>query len=63
MWTYGANVDYIGCTFKGKGKFLHVYNEGLEAKTINIINNKTFKIGGYYVTSNEFKQLVSYRVR
>ena len=36
---------------------------GPKAKTINIINNKTFKIGGYYVTSNEFKELVSYRVR
>lgn len=35
MWTYGANIDYIGCTFTGKGKFINVFNEGLEKKTIN----------------------------
>lgn len=35
MWTYGANIDYIGCTFNGKGKFINVFNEGLEKKTIN----------------------------
>ena len=45
MWTYGANVDYIGCTFNGKGKFLNVYNEGLEAKTININNCKFINTG------------------
>lgn len=29
MWVYGGTiVDYIDCTFEGKGKFLHVYNEG-----------------------------------
>lgn len=35
MWTYGANIDYIGCTFNGKGKFINVFNEGLEKKIIN----------------------------
>lgn len=36
MWTYGANADYIGCVFNGAGKFLHIYNEGLDLRTINI---------------------------
>lgn len=38
MWTYGGNIDYIGCTFNGKGKFLHIYNEGNGGNktTINI---------------------------
>ena len=35
MWTYGENIDYNGCTFTGKGKFINVFNEGLEKKTIN----------------------------
>ena len=40
MWTYGANIDYIDCTFTGKGKFINVYNEGLEHLEINIKNCK-----------------------
>lgn len=36
MWVYGKDVDYIDCTFEGKGKFLHVYNEGLQLITVNI---------------------------
>ena len=41
MWTYGANADYTGCVFNGKGKFLHVYNEGsADLRMINIKNCK-----------------------
>ena len=37
MWVYGGTtVDYIDCTFEGKGKFLHVYNEGNPLITVNI---------------------------
>lgn len=37
MWVYGGTiVDYIGCTFEGKGKFLNVYNEGNPLITVNI---------------------------
>lgn len=37
MWVYGGTtVDYIDCTFEGKGKFLHVYNEGSPLITVNI---------------------------
>lgn len=36
MWVYGKDVDYIDCTFEGKGKFLHVYNEGNPLITVNI---------------------------
>lgn len=37
MWVYGGTiVDYIDCTFEGKGKFLHVYNEGSPHITVNI---------------------------
>ena len=37
MWVYGGTiVDYIDCTFEGKGKFLHVYNEGNTHITVNI---------------------------
>lgn len=37
MWVYGGTtVDYIDCTFEGKGKFLHVYNEGRPLITVNI---------------------------
>ena len=36
MWTYGANADYTGCVFNGNGKLLHVYNEGVNLRTINI---------------------------
>ena len=37
MWVYGGTiVDYIDCTFEGKGKFLHVYNEGNPHITVNI---------------------------
>lgn len=36
MWVYGKDVDYIDCTFEGKGKLLHVYNEGNPLITVNI---------------------------
>lgn len=37
MWVYGGTiVDYIDCTFEGKGKFLHLYNEGNPHITVNI---------------------------
>lgn len=36
MWVYGKDVDYIDCTFEGKGKLLHVYNEGNPHITVNI---------------------------
>lgn len=36
MWVYGKDVDYIDCTFEGKGKFLNVYNEGNPHVTVNI---------------------------
>lgn len=37
MWVYGGTtVDYLDCTFEGKGKFLHVYNEGNPLITVNI---------------------------
>lgn len=37
MWVYGGTiVDYIDCTFEGKGKLLHVYNEGNPHITVNI---------------------------
>lgn len=36
MWVYGKDVDYIDCTFEGKGKFLHLYNEGNPHITVNI---------------------------
>lgn len=37
MWVYGGTiVDYIDCTFEGKGKLLHVYNEGNPLITVNI---------------------------
>ena len=36
MWVYGKDVDYIDCTFEGKGKFLNVYNEGNPLITVNI---------------------------
>ena len=36
MWVYGKDVDYIDCTFEGKGKFLHLYNEGNPLITVNI---------------------------
>lgn len=36
MWVYGKDVDYIDCTFKGKGKFLNVFNEGNPVITVNI---------------------------
>lgn len=36
MWVYGEDVDYIDCTFEGKGKLLHVYNEGRPLITVNI---------------------------
>lgn len=36
MWVYGKDVDYIDCTFEGKGKFLNVFNEGNPLITVNI---------------------------
>lgn len=37
MWVYGGTtVDYLDCTFEGKGKLLHVYNEGNPHITVNI---------------------------
>lgn len=36
MWVYGKDVDYIDCTFEGKGKFLNVFNEGNPVITVNI---------------------------
>ncbi len=37
MWVYGGTiVDYIDCTFEGKGKLLHVYNEGNPLITVNV---------------------------
>lgn len=36
MWVYGKDVDYIDCTFEGKGKLLHVYNEENPLITVNI---------------------------
>lgn len=37
MWVYGGTtVDYIDCTFEGKGKFLNVFNEGNPLITVNI---------------------------
>lgn len=37
MWVYGGTtVNYLDCTFEGKGKFLHVYNEGNPLITVNI---------------------------
>lgn len=37
MWVYGGTiVDYIDCTFEGKGKLLHIYNEGNPLITVNI---------------------------
>lgn len=42
MWTYGSDAEYIGCTFNGKGKFLHVYNEGGQGKKTIKVENCTF---------------------
>lgn len=46
MWTYGADVEYVGCTFNGKGKFLHVYNEGGQGKKTVKVENCTFNNDG-----------------
>ncbi len=41
MCTYGANIDYVDCTFQGKGKFLNVFSDQASIlKTINITNCK-----------------------
>lgn len=46
MWTYGSDVEYVGCTFNGKGKFLHVYNEGGKGKKTVKVENCTFNNDG-----------------
>ena len=46
MWTYGSDVEYVGCTFNGKGKFLHVYNEGGQGKKTVKVENCTFNNAG-----------------
>jgi len=36
MWVYGGSVEYRGCTFNGSGKFLNVYNEGVDT-TVSLL--------------------------
>ena len=50
MWNYAGNQTYNDCTFTGKGKFLHLYNEGNSLDNVNgsklpwvvKVNNCTF---------------------
>ena len=71
MWVYGKDVDYIDCTFEGKGKFLNVFNEGNPLITVNIqgckfistVSNKpAINIKGTSTTSEGVVTVLQYTV-
>lgn len=71
MWVYGKDVDYIDCTFEGKGKFLNVFNEGNPLITVNIqgckfistVSNKpAINIKGTSTTSEGVVTMLQYTV-
>ena len=71
MWDYGKDVDYIDCTFEGKGKFLNVFNEGNPLITVNIqgckfistVSNKpAINIKGTSTTSEGVVTVLQYTV-
>lgn len=71
MWVYGKDVDYIDCTFEGKGKFLNVFNEGNPLITVNIqgckfistvLNKPAINIKGTSTTSAGVVTVLQYIV-